>query len=91
MEKTRHDHIADALDKVGIRGAVIGIRPMYDCPKICGRAVTIKITAAGMIRSKYHLGVRAIEAGSSGDVIVIDNRGISIITVGVKSSPWELR
>jgi 4-hydroxy-4-methyl-2-oxoglutarate aldolase len=75
LEKLATTNIADAMDKVGIRGAVIGIRPMYDCPKITGRAVTIKITAAGAVASKYHLGVRAIDAASSGDVIIIDNRG----------------
>ncbi len=68
-------NLSDALDKVGIKGAVIGIRPMFDCPKIVGRAVTIKITAAGMTKSKYHIGVRAIDAASPGDVIIIDNRG----------------
>jgi regulator of RNase E activity RraA len=75
FEKLATTNVADALDKVGIRGAVIGIRPMYDCPKIVGKAVTIKITAAGMAKSKYHLGVRAIDAAAAGDVIVIDNRG----------------
>jgi regulator of RNase E activity RraA len=75
FERMATTNLADALDKVGIRGAVIGIRPMYDCPKILGRAVTIKITAAGMVKSKYHLGVRAIDAASPGDVILIDNRG----------------
>lgn len=68
-------NLSDALDKVGIKGAVIGIRPMFDCPKIVGRAVTIKITAVGIIKSKYHLGVRAIDAASPGDIIIIDNRG----------------
>jgi 4-hydroxy-4-methyl-2-oxoglutarate aldolase len=75
FEKMATTNIADALDKVEIRGAVIGIRPMYDCPKIVGRAVTIKITAAGMVKSKYHLGVRAIDSASPGDIILIDNRG----------------
>jgi 4-hydroxy-4-methyl-2-oxoglutarate aldolase len=75
LDKLATTNLADALDKVGIRGAVIGIRPMYPCPKIVGRAVTIKITAAGMAGAKHHLGVRAIDAASPGDVIVIDNRG----------------
>jgi 4-hydroxy-4-methyl-2-oxoglutarate aldolase len=75
LEKLATTNIADAMDKVGTRGAVIGIKPMYDCPKIIGRAVTIKITAAGAVASKYHLGVRAIDAASAGDVIIIDNRG----------------
>jgi len=75
FQKMATTNLADAMDKVGIRGAVIGIRPMYDCPKILGRAITIKITAAGMVKSKYHLGVRAIDAASAGDIIIIDNRG----------------
>ena len=75
LEKLATSNLADASDKVGIRGAVIGIRPMYDCPRIVGRAVTIKITASGMSKSKYHLGVRAIDSASAGDIIVIDNRG----------------
>lgn len=75
LEKMATTNLADAMDRVGIRGAVIGIKPMYDCPRIVGRAVTIKITAAGMLKSKHHLGVQAIDAASSGDVIIIDNRG----------------
>ncbi|OGP62154.1 MAG: dimethylmenaquinone methyltransferase [Deltaproteobacteria bacterium RBG_13_53_10] len=75
FDKMATTTIADAMDKVGIRGAVIGIRPMYDCPNIVGRAITIKITAVGMVKSKYHLGVRAIDAADRGDIIIIDNRG----------------
>jgi len=68
-------NLSDALDKIGLRGAVSGIRPMYDCPRIVGRAVTIKITAAGMLKSKHHLGVHAIDAAAKGDIIIIDNHG----------------
>lgn len=48
---------------------------MLDFPKVVGRAVTIKITAAGMVRSKRHLGVEAIASAEPGDIIVIDNHG----------------
>lgn len=75
LEKLSTTNLADALDKEGMRGAVIGIRPMYDCPRIIGRAVTMKVTAAGMWKTKYHIGVRAIDSASAGDIIVIDNRG----------------
>ena len=68
-------NLSDAMDKAGVRGAVIGILPMYDCPRIVGRAVTIKVTAAGMMKSKHHLGVQAIDSSEEGDIIVIDNRG----------------
>ncbi len=75
LEKLSTTNLADALDKEGMRGAVIGIRPMYGCPRIVGRAVTMKVTAAGMWKTKYHMGVRAIDSASAGDIIVIDNRG----------------
>lgn len=68
-------NLSDALDLIGSSGAIIGIRPMFDCPKVVGRAVTIKITAAGPVRSKRHLGVEAIAAAEPGDIIVIDNHG----------------
>ena len=75
LEKLSTTNLSDALDKIGLRGAVIGIRPLFGMPKIVGRAVTIKITAAGMVKSKRHLGVDAIASASPGDVIAIDNRG----------------
>lgn len=75
LERLSTTNLSDALDLVGSRGAVIGIRPMFECPKVVGRAVTIKITAAGMVRSKRHLGVEAIASAERGDVIVIDNHG----------------
>ncbi|RJQ53312.1 MAG: RraA family protein, partial [Desulfobacteraceae bacterium] len=75
MLKLSTTNLSDALDKASLRGAVSGIRPMYACPRIVGRAVTIKITAAGMLKSEHHLGVQAIDAAVSGDIIVIDNHG----------------
>jgi 4-hydroxy-4-methyl-2-oxoglutarate aldolase len=75
FEKLSTTNLADALDQVGLRGAVIGIHPLFGMPRVIGRAVTIKITAAGMMKSKRHLGVDAIASAESGDVIAIDNRG----------------
>ncbi|MBU0462967.1 MAG: RraA family protein [Proteobacteria bacterium] len=75
LEKLSTTNLSDALDKIGIRGAVIGIRPVFGLPKIVGLAVTIKITAAGMTKSKHHLGIEAIASAHKGDLIVIDNHG----------------
>lgn len=75
LERLSTTNLADALDQVGLRGAVIGIRPLFGMPRVIGRAVTIKITAAGMLKSKRHLGVDAIASAEPGDVIAIDNRG----------------
>jgi len=75
LERLSTTNLSDALDFVDSPGAVIGIRPMFECPRVVGRAVTIKITAAGMVRSKRHLGVEAIASAERGDIIVIDNHG----------------
>jgi regulator of RNase E activity RraA len=40
-----------------------------------GRAVTIRLIAAGAVPSGAHLGVDAIFNSEAGDIIVIDNRG----------------
>src|SRR5512137_523927 len=68
-------NLSDALDKLGLSGAVIGIVPLWGRTKVVGRAVTIRMTAAGAVESKAHLGVDAIQSSAAGDVIVIDNRG----------------
>jgi regulator of RNase E activity RraA len=67
--------VSDALDRLALRGATIGIRPVWACPRIAGRAVTVKIKPAGLQKSKHHLGTPAIQAASAGDVIVVDNGG----------------
>ena len=75
LQKLATSNLSDALDKLGATGAVIGIVPQWGRTKVVGRAITIRMTAAGAVESKAHLGVDAIEAGSPGDVIAIDNRG----------------
>jgi regulator of RNase E activity RraA len=68
-------NVSDALDKLHLTSGIVGILPAFDCPKIVGKAVTIKITASGMVKSKSHLATEAIANAEEGDVIVIDNSG----------------
>jgi regulator of RNase E activity RraA len=76
LEKLSTTNVADALDALGLKGATYGIRPIWEgASKIVGKAVTVKLTAAGLTKSKHHLGVKAIEAAEPGDVIVVDNGG----------------
>ena len=67
--------VSDALDHLGLGGATVGIRPLWSCPKIASRAVTVKVVPAGAAKPTAHLATPAIEAASSGDVIVVDNAG----------------
>jgi 4-hydroxy-4-methyl-2-oxoglutarate aldolase len=67
--------VSDALDSLNLKGATWGVRPQWPCPKIAGRAVTMKIKPAGFEQPKQHLGTAPIEAARAGDIIVIDNGG----------------
>lgn len=67
--------VSDALDRLGLPGVAPGVGPLWPCPRISGRVVTMKLEPAGPEPSKQHLGTRAIEAAGQGDIIVIDNAG----------------
>jgi 4-hydroxy-4-methyl-2-oxoglutarate aldolase len=67
--------VSDAMDGVALSGATWGVRPQWNCPRIVGRTVTLKIKPVGLQQPTQHLGTPAIEAAQPGDVIVIDNAG----------------
>jgi 4-hydroxy-4-methyl-2-oxoglutarate aldolase len=67
--------VSDAMDSLGLKGATWGVRPQWQCPRIVGRAVTMKIKPVGFEQPTQHLGTPAIEAAQPGDIIVIDNAG----------------
>lgn len=76
LDALASSNLSDACDRVGIpRCAVQGIVPRWGRTKVVGRAVTIRMTAAGAVPSVAHLGVDAIANSDAGDVIVVDNRG----------------
>jgi 4-hydroxy-4-methyl-2-oxoglutarate aldolase len=67
--------VSDALDRLGLSGAVAGLRPMWPCPRIAGRVVPVRLRHAQPgERAARHLGTSAIEAGGPGTVIVIEHR-----------------
>lgn len=72
--------VSDALDRLGLKGATFGVRPLWACPRIVGRAVTVKIKPAGLEKPKQHLGSPAIHAARAGDIIVIDSGGRSDVS-----------
>jgi 4-hydroxy-4-methyl-2-oxoglutarate aldolase len=66
--------VSDALDRLGLRGTVTGIRPLSLPVRIAGRVVTVKLKPKEDEVSTRHLGTAAIVAASPGDVIVIDHQ-----------------
>lgn len=67
--------VSDAQDKLGVKGTVIGVLPLYETGRIAGRAVTFKLKTKGAETTTRHLGTAAVEAADPGDVIVCDHRG----------------
>ena len=67
--------ISDALDKLGLPGAVSGIHRFTTDRRIAGKVLTVTMGAAqGRPPATRHLCTAAIEAANPGDVIVVEQR-----------------
>jgi regulator of RNase E activity RraA len=66
--------VSDALDKLGLAGAVTGLTRVATDRRIAGRVLTVKLDRAEGRSSTRHLCTAAIEAASSGDIIVCEQR-----------------
>ncbi|HET6969491.1 MAG TPA: hypothetical protein VFH92_00075, partial [Phenylobacterium sp.] len=66
--------VSDALDKLGLPGAVVGLAPLTVRGRVAGRAVTVKLGAPLEGLPKRHLGAGAVEASMVGDIIVVEHR-----------------
>lgn len=75
--------VSDALDKLGLKGAVTGIVPLTCVRRIAGKVLTIRLGVgeppAGVPR---HIGTTAIEAADPGDIIVVEQRS------GLNAAAW---
>lgn len=68
--------VSDALDKLGLPGAVAGLAPLtLPGRRIAGRAITVKLGAPMEGLPKRHLGAGAVMAAGPGDIIVVEHRG----------------
>jgi regulator of RNase E activity RraA len=56
--------VSDALDRLQVRGSVLGLHPLWPCPRIVGRCVTVKIKPAGLDKPKQHLCTPAISVAT---------------------------
>ena len=75
--------VSDALDKLGLSGAVTGIQRLSSTGRIAGRVITVKMDRDdGRPPAARHLGTTAIEAAEPGDVIVMEQR------TGIDAACW---
>ena len=75
--------VSDALDKLGLAGAVTGIHRFSTDRRIAGRVQTVTLATAGATSGPpRHLCTQAIERAAPGDLIVVEQR------TGVDAAAW---
>lgn len=73
--------VSDALDFLGLQGATYGLRPLWDCPKIVGRASTIKLGPKSEgAPPTVHLITPVIDAVTTDDRILVIAGGVEGIS-----------
>src|SRR3954469_19787586 len=63
--------VSDALDFLGLPGATFGLRPLWDCPKIVGRASTVQLGPKQGTQPTKHLITPVIEAVTTDDRVLV--------------------
>jgi 4-hydroxy-4-methyl-2-oxoglutarate aldolase len=75
--------VSDALDKLGLSGAVTGIHRFSTDRKITGRVLTVKLgISQGPNTATRHLSTAAVEAAQPGEIIVVEQR------TGIDAAAW---
>lgn len=72
--------ISDALDFLGLPGATYGLRPLWDCPKIVGRASTIQLGPKTGSAPTVHLISPVIAAVTTDDRVLVIAGGLEGIS-----------
>ena len=68
--------VSDALDFLGLPGATVGLRPLWCCPKIVGRASTVLLAAKTDNAPTVHLITPVIERVDSDDRVLVIAGGL---------------
>jgi 4-hydroxy-4-methyl-2-oxoglutarate aldolase len=78
--------VSDAMDKLGLKGAVGGLEQRAGNARVAGRVMTFRLVPHGQgpatTGPARHLGTTAIERAQPGDVIVVEQR------TGIESGCW---
>ena len=70
--------VSDALDRLGITGGLLGIKPVVPGTAICGQAFTVHYVPCGIVKGTVGDFLDDVEPGQ---VVVIDNAGRDYCTV----------
>lgn len=68
--------VSNALDVLQLPGAVVGLRPLWDCPTVVGRASTVKLAPKTDAAPGVHLISPVIDAITGDDRVLVIAGGI---------------
>jgi len=68
--------VSDALDFLGLPGATYGLRPLWDCPKIVGRASTVLLGPKQDTEPGVHLISPVVDAVTTNDRVLVIAGGV---------------
>lgn len=66
---------SDALDALGITGAIVSLRSLSSRRRVVGRAQTVQLVPAGTAPPKRHLCTEAVDASGDETVLIVSNDG----------------
>ena len=72
--------VSDALDFLGLAGATVGLRPLWNCPKIVGRASTVLLAPKLDAEPSVHLITPVVEQIDSDDRVLVIAGGLEGIS-----------
>ncbi len=73
--------VSDALDSLGVEGALLGLKPLSKSCRMVGPAFTITYAPYDKAPSTFQTAANYIDDVPAGSVIVIDNQGKEEMTV----------
>ncbi|OGM49820.1 demethylmenaquinone methyltransferase family protein [Aspergillus bombycis] len=68
--------VSDALDFLQLKGATYGLRPLWDCPKVVGRASTVEVGPKKGTAATAHPFAQVIDAVTTDDRILVIAGGL---------------
>lgn len=80
LEALDTNTVSDALDRLGLPGATVGILPLWNCPKIVGRASTVQLGRKSDGVPGVHLITPVIHSISTDDRVLVVAGGIEGIS-----------
>jgi 4-hydroxy-4-methyl-2-oxoglutarate aldolase len=80
FEQFDSNTISDALDFLGLPGATVGLRPLWDCPKIVGRASTVQLGRKTFTAPAVHLITPVVVSIRTEDRVLVIAGGLEGIS-----------